>query len=409
MRMHGIQTIVITLVCILLLAVVSCATPKSPVSTTTATITPVAAKTLTFGIIAPLTGAVASIGQDIGRGHEMVAEEVNARGGLKVGNDRYLIELKPYDDKYAAPEAVAAANKLIFEDGAKFITVMGSTSALAVQPISEPNEVWTVNAAFAKGAIAADKPLSFRTRYTALESAEGMYVYITTKMSQIKTVAIIAFDDETGKAGLQQSTKVINSIGEGLTIVDTELVPRALTDYYPIITKILSYNPDMIDTTSFTASDLGLLVKQLKERGYKGQIINLTSLDVNALIKVAGSENAEGILSSESDVTGPASTIEERQMVDAYTKKYALPFGTLGSFYYFLPAMVAGVEAAQSVDPVKVSQVLPTITFKSLGNTLSWGGAQRYGIKHHLVQPVWVSIVKDGKLVGIEKNTPQVP
>ncbi len=49
-----------------------------------------------------------------------------------------MIEVRSYDDGYKPAEGVAAATRLIEQDGVKFILgPLGSASALAVKPIFE--------------------------------------------------------------------------------------------------------------------------------------------------------------------------------------------------------------------------------------------------------------------------------
>ena len=56
-------------------------------------------KTLTIGVLGPLSGGAASYGVELVRGAEMKADEINKAGGLKVGSDVYHIKLVSYDHK----------------------------------------------------------------------------------------------------------------------------------------------------------------------------------------------------------------------------------------------------------------------------------------------------------------------
>src|SRR5262249_20826842 len=78
-------------------------------------------KTLTIGVIGPLSGGAASYGVELLRGAEMKADEINKAGGLKVGADVYKIKLVSYDHKAQAAEAATATNKLVFQDKVKYI------------------------------------------------------------------------------------------------------------------------------------------------------------------------------------------------------------------------------------------------------------------------------------------------
>ena len=52
-------------------------------------------ETLKIGVIGPMSGPAAQWGVEIARGAEMKAEEINAAGGLKIGNATYDIRTIP--------------------------------------------------------------------------------------------------------------------------------------------------------------------------------------------------------------------------------------------------------------------------------------------------------------------------
>src|SRR5215470_17518012 len=73
-------------------------------------------KTLTIGISISYSGKFAKEGELGRQGYELFRELVNERGGIKVGNDRYLVEYKYYDDKSDQATAANLVEKLITED-----------------------------------------------------------------------------------------------------------------------------------------------------------------------------------------------------------------------------------------------------------------------------------------------------
>jgi branched-chain amino acid transport system substrate-binding protein len=75
-------------------------------------------KTLTIGISISYSGKFAKEGELGRQGYELFRELVNERGGIKVGNDRYLVEYKYYDDKSDQATAANLVEKLITEDKA---------------------------------------------------------------------------------------------------------------------------------------------------------------------------------------------------------------------------------------------------------------------------------------------------
>src|SRR4030066_1464842 len=70
-------------------------------------------KVLQIGAIFPLSGRAATWGLAAQKAITIKQKEVNARGGLNVGGERYKIEIVWEDDKATASTARMAAEKLI--------------------------------------------------------------------------------------------------------------------------------------------------------------------------------------------------------------------------------------------------------------------------------------------------------
>lgn len=72
-----------------------------------------AAGVIRIGHVAPLTGQIAHLGQDNENGARLAVEEINAAGGLKVGDKTYRLQLVGMDDKATPRDGVRAAQELI--------------------------------------------------------------------------------------------------------------------------------------------------------------------------------------------------------------------------------------------------------------------------------------------------------
>ena len=89
-----------------------------------------------IGFLAPLTGEVAAWGLPGLYGCQIWAEKINKAGGIKAGGKSHLVEFVPYDNEYAPDKARAGAQKLINEDGVKFIMMLGGDTMPPVVDIS---------------------------------------------------------------------------------------------------------------------------------------------------------------------------------------------------------------------------------------------------------------------------------
>src|SRR3712207_3763639 len=71
---------------------------------------------ITIAVAGPMTGAVATIGEQLKNGAELAAQAINGKGGVN-GN---MVKVVVYDDACDPKQAVAIANRIVSE-GIKFV------------------------------------------------------------------------------------------------------------------------------------------------------------------------------------------------------------------------------------------------------------------------------------------------
>ena len=120
------------------------------------------AESIKIGVIAAMTGGGAAWGQATAEGPRIAAAEVNAHGGLDVAGKKYQVEIIAYDDQYRAADAVAAYQRLVKQDGARYVILMSSSSALAVRQSVEDDEVVALTSAYSNKVITPETKFMFR-------------------------------------------------------------------------------------------------------------------------------------------------------------------------------------------------------------------------------------------------------
>ncbi|MET0335246.1 MAG: ABC transporter substrate-binding protein, partial [Rhizobacter sp.] len=145
-----------------------------------------AQETLKIGALVTLSGAGAAWGTGMQHAAELAADDVNAKGGLEVAGKKYKVQVIAYDDKYQANEAVTVANRLVFDDKVKYIIgPVGSAPVLAIQPITEKNQVIVMTLGFTAKALGTDKAFTFRPNVTTAEVA-GPQIEWVVKTRNVK-------------------------------------------------------------------------------------------------------------------------------------------------------------------------------------------------------------------------------
>jgi branched-chain amino acid transport system substrate-binding protein len=334
---------------------------------------------------------------------EFEAKKVNAQGGVKVGNDLYKINLISEDTKYTAEGGRAAVEKLIFRDKVKFMVgPMSSASAAAAAPIAEENHVIMLPVCSTPKVFTTNTKYIFKM-HLPTSIAEFAYPnWLAKEYPSVKTIAVLSVNDETGwatydyfKLGMKELEK--EKPGR-LTEVFKEVYERGTTEFTPILTRLLTKKPDIIDMSGASSTEGALMVKQARELGYKGMFFNAATLNLDELVKVAGVENAYGIVHYSFDLQDPP-TKELAQYVQEYSKIMGkMPRDIhVFSIDHFSTLLMA-IREAQSIDPDKVVAKMESWkTFPSRFGMAKWGGKKTLGVNHQILKPYPLSLIEKGK------------
>ncbi|MCJ7791116.1 MAG: ABC transporter substrate-binding protein [Dehalococcoidia bacterium] len=383
-------------VLLVLALVVGCKAPT--LAPTTPTPTPVAKGTLKIGVLAPLSGPGLAWGNLMKISSEIAADDINAAGGLKVGNTVYEIKIIPYDDKYAPDPGLAAANRLVYEDKVKYIIgPIASSVILAIQPVTEKEKVMCFGSFFTEKALGPDKPFTWRLLPSPVEFTPPEAAWIAKNFPSLKTVVIVAPNDETGQAQSAATTKSYEKAG--VKVLPTQFYDRGTTDFAPIITRVLPLKPDGIETDGSAPGDVATIYNTARTMGYKGMLIRLGGEATAAIVKAAG-ESVEGML-YHADGDLEAATGQLKDFYAEYDRRAGAGSVAANAIYGYETIRwltLAMQEAGTVEDTEAVTRALEQMkTFDSLAGKYYWGGKETYGIDRQLLAPCYVGQVVNGK------------
>jgi branched-chain amino acid transport system substrate-binding protein len=352
------------------------------------------AETLKIGVIAPLTGGGAPWGKATEQAARIAANEVNAKGGLKVGAKTYTMEVVAYDDQYKPADSVAAFTRLVGQDQVKYVVVFHSPGAIALKQKFEDEKVVGLTASGAKETIDANTKFLFRLN--TLPDAY-MEAVINGMRDSIKSrrLAIINPNDATGWA-VSKSTEPLFKAA-GFDLLTSELYERSQNDFLPILTKIFALKPDVIDIGATPPATAGLLVRQIREQGYKGPILKTGGPGWKEIVGVAGPEASEGLIC----LLYADPTNEGYQRIAAEYQKAVgqEPNEMLVLVYDGIRAMFSAIEKSGDVnDTTKVAasfaSIMPLKTLQ--GDAMTLSGKQYSGADQQLIVPNFIGVIKGG-------------
>src|SRR5713101_6146776 len=360
-----------------------------------------AADVIKFGISTPLSGPAAPWGIPHKNAIELVFDETNAQGGLDINGKKYKLEIVAYDHKYVIAEGVATVNRLIAKDGIKFISILGGAVAKANEEAVNEAGILDLPLAYAEGLVSPKNTLTFHS-FPAPPETTTFWKWIKEHAPEIKSIATIAPNDDTGWWSIKVETNFVEKLG--YQVVAKEFFERSVTDFNPVLLRILAQKPDIISVNASPAGSVGLIIKQARELGFKGRFIHIGQVDTSVVSNIAGRANVEGMW-----VHGYV----QKPLPDPFffndtatTEKYGEWNATSIDFTNPAFAFVAAVKKAQSLDPKKIAEALHTIEFDNLWGKAHFGGKDYYGVANQIIYSMPFSEVKDGVATLVAQLTP---
>ncbi len=376
-----------------------------------------AEKTLVIGGIGFLTGPAAAGGMAVKAGWELACDHYNKAGGLKVGNDTYKLKMIMEDDAMSADQAATAATKLIKSDGAKFIIgPLIDNLKNVVYPIAHKGgalmavvDGMNVSRALpfdGNADVAPDKPLYIRCHWANNEIAPFLLDYLQAHYPKVKRIAVCGVVEKTLEVTYADLEKKLAA--RGLQRVGAlEQIAPDVSDYTPIVTRLLSAKPDAIFIPITTPVGWGFVTKAARELGFKGPIFCSGHLDVDFQSVIAGGNASDlfGVGLTLKDEAGLPPTVKEVRA--EYLKKYPakdLIQDVFSVGYNGLWVLLQTIEKAKSVDPQTVQKTYEGLTKKGDLQTL-WGpayvgGKKTLGVNRTLCYPYMI----DTCMGGVSKN-----
>lgn len=357
--------------------------------------------TVKVGYLFDFTGPMAGLGlgPEQKLAFDLFMQDHKASGGFVVGGKKYMIEPVIYDDKGLPEGAREGTNRLVFKDGVKFIAwEMSASSVLAMHPIIQQNQVLTVvGGGGSKEVLNPKITYYFRTFPGQDQIAPLMYEWLAKNMPQVKRIAVLTYDDAAGRAVAAIAREA--AAKHGLEIVDVVLTPRAQQNFAAELTRIRNKNADIIDTSS---GGTAFYVKQSRDMGYNVPILNYAGFHPLAVAKTMGWGPLEGVISHAVDPEDPSLNPSFANFVLRMQRAGGQGGWWATSVYNASWILVQAMEKVNSLDPTKVRDALETSEFDVIEGTKGrFGGKEIYGIGHQLMRPVYMSVVKNGKIKNI--------
>jgi len=357
-------------------------------------------KTVKIGMNIPMTGDYAPWGLPGLYGCQIVADDINAAGGVKIGGDSYNIEMVAYDHGYDTEKAVQGYKKLVLEDEVKMVMMLGGSTVASVLPWAQRKKMLTTTLLPSDITPKSDYLIATCESHP-LYNVTGVE-YLAEKFPEAKTAAIVTNND--AEYGLQSAAtyKAAFEVA-GIDVIDVNLHGFDITDFAPIVSSVLAKKPDIFCmATSFYVTPL---MEQLFHQGFKGKIVSCTLDFYDEIIAKTSKEFVEGTIFQFPDFDDPRLNDSDINFpnpgdFDAkYRKDHPNDWSAVSWEYpAILLNWIEGAKQAGSVEPKAVTKALKSNSnpeFVFGGG--KWWGSQLWGQDNAVVGRWPVVVVQNGK------------
>ena len=365
-----------------------------------------AQETLKIGGIGPLSGGGTAWGLATQRGIELAIDDLNAAGGVKADGKSYKLELIMYDDQYTGQGGKSAAERLVNQDQVKFIVgPIGSPPALATIGVTNPAKVIALTNGYAAAVLKNETkdPYNFRIINTSVEFGPPLIAWLKEAHPEVKKVGILAPNDAVGQSVATQLAEDYRKQGFEVAI---DMFERGTKEFTPLILRMMAQKVDAFEFDGNSPGDVGLMVKQMRQAGFRGTLIQIGGPGIDEVIQIAG-PHAEGYLSYD---VFDWSTPGGQKLQAAYEKKYGKGIinAQMPAFYHATLLLAEAIKRAGTLDTDKVRAALEKTDGFDAGlyGPIKWTGEETYGVRHQILLPYFVSEVKNGQIIKKEKITP---
>lgn len=346
-------------------------------------------KELKVAILAPLSGPVPTFGVSTRDGALMAIDEWNAKGGVLGMKIVPIVE----DSQCTPDPAVNAANKVIDQDGVKFI--IGEVCSKASIPVSEianskgviqisptsTNEQVTVDA---NGNV---KPYIFRACF--IDPFQG-FVGAKFAIDQLGAKTAFVMLDQANdyvKGLATEFSKNFEMMGG--KVVGTESYTSTDTDFSVILGKIAEAKPDVVYLPDYY-NIVNLVAKQAKEKGINVPFIGGDGWDSPDLDLAAADG---GYFTNHYSPDDPRPEVVN--FLKAYGEKYKdesgnpkVPDALAALAYDAANVLLQAINDAGTTDAAKVKETLEKISYKGVSGNIT------FDAKHNPIKSAALLAVK---------------
>lgn len=320
-----------------------------------------------IGGIGPLSGPNSTYGISVKEGADLLAEEINAAGGINGKKVEFIFE----DDQSDNTVAASAFNKLVDKDGV--CAILGgvtSGTTLAIAPNSTNKKIPMITPTGTEPTI-TNVGGDFMFRGCFVDSFQGEILTKYTKEKLGKTTAAVLYNSSSDYSkGIANAYKETLEKNGGQVLEFLSYGSDKETDFKAQLTKIKSANPDVIILPDYY-NVVGLIAKQARDMGITSQFLGGDGWESEELTKIGGTAVDGAIYINHYYAEDTDENV--KNFVDSYTKKYnKTPDCFAALSYDTAKILVKAIEKANSTDGTAIRDALAGMEINSVTGNIKF-------------------------------------
>ena len=362
-------------------------------------VSPVFAKdAIKVGAILAVTGPASFLGAPEAKTLQMLADEINAKGGIKGSKIELIIK-----DSGGSPEkAISFAKQLIEED--KVMAIIGpSTSGetMKIKNIAEEGKTILLSCAAAEVIVNPVAKYVFKTPQK--DSFAAQKIYIQMQKMGIKKIGVVSGNDGFGKAGKEQLEKIAPEYG--IEILANEVYDKDATDLTAVATKLKAANVQAVVNWSIVPAQ-SIIAKNMRQLGMTVPLFQSHGFGNIKYVQAAG-DAAEGIIFPAGRLLVADSlpqSNKQKPVLLKYKKDYEAKFkedvSTFGGHAYDAMMILENAIAKAGTDKEKVRDAIENMKgFVGTGGIFNFSATDHNGLDRDAFEML---TVKKGKFVVLK-------
>jgi len=360
--------------------------------------------TIILGSAISFTGKYSTNGIHAKNGYNLGVKRINETGGVRVGGKAYRLKIIYYDDESTPLRTAQLAERLIKQDGVKFMLgPYSSATTKAIAPITEKYKIPMVEAEgasrglFNKGYKYLFCVISTSEQYLA--SSITLAAEIAKKNGKKPSSVRVAMAFENDPFSLDVRAGVMDDLKKyGMKAVIDDKLPRDLSDMAATLTKVKALKPDLL-VISGHSKGAATAARQIKEMKIKTPMIAMTHCESAKVIKKFGA-STNGYLCP----TQWAETLSYKGPAFGTAGDYDKLFKATYDGYKNVPYQAAqasaavlvwkdAFERANSFDTEKLRDALAATNMKTFYGSIKFSKAG-----NNIAKPMVLRQIQNGKL-----------